>query len=493
MRIYLTFLSLPGINLMMKKLNNCLFVLIAFTLSFTACIKDDKIDTDSSIKLSFSEDTVLFDTVFTTIGSATQVFKVYNPSQNKIKISSIHLGKGTDSPYRFNVDGISSIEIKDLELEAKDSVFVFVKVTIDPNQVNAPLIQQDSLIFLTNSNVQDVKLVAWGQDAYFYNRAIISSDYVFEADKPHVIYNYLIVDSLNTLMVNAGAHIHLHPGAFLLVYNSATLKVKGTAEQPVIIEGDRLEDYYKTLPGQWGRIWLYAGSINNEIDYAIIRNGETGIQVDTVGNSINPTLRITNSMIYNMTGIGLLAQGTSIEAANCVIANCGSYTLALTLGGTYDFRHCTIGNYWNNYQRFSGVLLNNYYIDINQNIQTRPLEKAYFGNCVMYGENADELTLDKSPSSTTFNYFFDHSLLKTTQKINDPTHFLNSSQNQEPWFKNPELFEFAPDSTLSSVINKGSIEVITTSVFDLTRDINYKDRISDDSPDLGAYEFEEKR
>ncbi len=477
---------------MMKKLVFNLPVLIALIMTIFACVKEDDIDTDSDIKLNFSQDTVLFDTVFTSVGSATQAFKVYNPSDNKIKISSIRLGKGSNSPYRFNIDGISALEVKDLEIESKDSVFVFVKVTIDPNQTDAPLIAQDSLIFVTNTNVQDVKLVAWGQDAYFYNRAIVSSDYIFKADKPHVIYNYLIVDSLYTLEVSAGARIHMHPGAFILVYNSATLKVKGTAEQPVIFEGDRLEDYYKTLPGQWGRIWLYAGSINNEIDYAIIRNGETGIQVDTVGNSSNPTLRITNSMIYNMTGIGLLAQGTTIEAANCVIGNCGSYDLALTLGGSYDFRHCTFGNYWNNFQRFSGLILNNYYIDINKNIQTRALTKAYFGNCILYGKNNDELTLDESPNSSTFNYFFDHCLLKTSQSITDPTHFNNSIRNQEPWFMDPGLIQFEPDSTLSSVINKGSLEVINTSVFDITKDIKQKSRISDSFPDLGAYEFFEE-
>lgn len=474
----------------MKKLPAILLIISVLSTLILSCVKEDPIDDNPGIKLNFSEDTLLFDTVFTTVGTATQVFKIYNPSDNKIKISSIRLGRGSDSPYRFNVDGISSTEVKDLELQGKDSAFVFVKVTIDPNDANSPLIQQDSLVFITNSNVQDVKLVAWGQDAYFYNRAVIGSDYVFEADKPHVIYNFLIVDSLYTLEVLAGAKIHMHPGAFILVYNSASLKIKGTAENPVIIEGDRMEDYYKTLPGQWGRIWLYAGSINNEIDYAIIRNGETGIQADTLGNSTNPTLKISNSMIYNMTGIGILGQGTNIQAANCVISNCGSYAVALTLGGSYDFRHCTIGNYWNNFQRYSGLVLNNYYIDINQNEQARPLEKAYFGNCVIYGETEEELTLDKSPSAAAFNYTFDHCLLRTQLDITDQAHFLSCIKNQEPWFRDPYIAELQPDSTLSSVIDRGSIEIINSSSIDLARDILNKSRISDTAPDLGAYEFE---
>lgn len=474
---------------MMKKLNYFFIFLTLLSLLAVSCVKEDEIDTDPSVKLQFSTDTVLFDTIFTTVGSATQVFKIYNNGNKKINISSIHLGRGASSPYRFNIDGVSALEVNDIEIMAKDSAFVFVKVTIDPNEANAPLVQQDSLVFTINNNVQDVKLIAWGQDAHFYNRAIIGSDYVFEADKPHVIYNYLIVDSLYTLEIMAGAQVHLHAGAMLVVYNSGSLKVRGTKDNPVVFQGDRLEDNFKELPGQWGRIWLYPGSINNEIDWAIIKNGETGIQVDTTGNSTNPTLRISNSQIYNMTGIGLLAQGTTIEAANLVIGNCGSYTLALTLGGSYDFRHCTFANYWNNYQRQNGMILNNYYFDVNKNEQPRALEKAYFGNCIIYGQHNDELTLDKSKSSVAFNYLFDHCLIKTTLNTSNSENYIQTIKNQEPWFRDPQKFQYQPDSTISSVINKGSLDVINMSQFNLTLDLEGNSRVNDAAPDLGAYEF----
>lgn len=180
---------------------------------------------------------------------------IYNPSDNKVNVSSVRLARGSSSPFRMNIDGIAATEIRDLEIAGKDSLFVFVKVTIDPNQADAPLIQNDSIVFTTNGNIQDVKLVAWGQDAYFYRNGIIGSDYVFTPEKPHVIYGYLIVDSLYTLSVEAGARVHLHSGAILMVYRDATIKVNGTRENPVIFEGDRLEDYYRDIPGQWGRIW----------------------------------------------------------------------------------------------------------------------------------------------------------------------------------------------------------------------------------------------
>ena len=478
----------------MKKLSLFQFFAI-FALGLLilgSCGKEENFNSDPGLKLGFSTDTVFFDTVFSTVGSASRIFMIYNPSKEKINISSIKLARGNNSPFRINVDGISSTEIKDFELAAKDSAFVFVKVTIDPSNANNPFIQTDSLVFSTNGNIQDVKLVAWGLDAHFYRNVIIGSNYTFLADKPHVIYGVVIVDSLYTLTIAPGSRVHMHSGSALVIYRDASLKINGTKEDPVIIEGDRLEPYYKDISGQWGRIWLYAGSINNEINYAIIKNGQIGVHADTTGNSPNPTLRISNTQIYNMSYTGILGQGTTIEAGNCVIGNCGNSSVALTLGGKYDFRNCTIGNYWNrSFRRGTAVVLNNYYIDTTNTVNLRPLEMAYFGNCVIYGDKSEEITIDQYKNEGVLNYKFDHCLLKTELNITDAEKFPNSLKNQNPWFKDPSISAFQPDSTLSSVINKGSISILSPFFINLNQDIKGNLRTADAAPDLGAYEFQE--
>lgn len=469
-----------------------IIVLLVVAQMFSSCAKEEPIDRDPGLKLEFSGDTVFFDTVFSTVGTATQIFKVFNPSKDRIIISSVELARGEASPFRFNIDGISSTTITDLEIAGNDSVFVFVRVTIDPNQANAPLVQNDSIVFVTNNNRQDIKLIAWGQDAYFYRNGIIRSNYVFTPDKPHVIYGFLAVDSLYSLTIEAGAKVCMHSGSILLIYRDATLKVNGTAENPVIFDGDRLEDYYRDIPGQWGRIWLYAGSIDNEINHAIIRNGEVGIQADTTGNSLNPTLRISNSMIYNMSGTGILGQGTRIEAANCVFGNCGSQSVTLSLGGDYDFRHCTIGNFWNrSFRKTPALLLNNYYFDTANHVQVRDLTKAYFGNCVIYGEKDEEISLDKYDSDGIFNFRFDHCLLKTELNTSSELNFTNCIKNEDPWFREPYSSSFQPDSLISAVVDKGSPEIISGAFINLNNDLEGNSRISDAAPDPGAYEFKE--
>jgi hypothetical protein len=468
-------------------------VLISLSLLILAsCNKEENFDDNPDLKLGFSTDTIFFDTVFTTIGSSSRVFMIYNPSNEKINISSIKLARGNNSPFRVNVDGIASTEIEDFEIAAKDSAFVFVKVTIDPANTNNPLVQTDSLVFLTNGNIQDVKLVAWGQDAYFYRNSILGSNYTFSADKPHVIYGFLIVDSLYTLNVEAGSRIYMHSGSVLLAYRDASLKINGTKENPVSIQGDRLEADYQDVSGQWGRIWLYAGSINNEINYAIIKNGEVGVHVDTTGNSPNPTLRISNTQIYNMSNTGILAQGSTIEAANCVIGNCGNRSVALTLGGKYDFRHCTLGNFWNRtFRRETALVLNNYYIDTSFIVQLRPLEMAYFGNCVIYGDKVNEVTIDQHSSGGILNFQFDHCLLKTDMDIADQNKFPGSLKNEDPWFRDPQANEYQPDTLISALINKGSNEILIETFTDISKDIDQNSRILDNAPDLGAYEFQE--
>ncbi len=454
-------------------------VLLVIMLSFQSCRKDEFIDTDPSITLAFSSDSILFDTIFTTVGSITRQLKVYNNHDKTINISSIRLEGGSQSFYRINVDGDPSINVADVEIAGKDSLYIFIHVTIDPNNTNNPLVIADRIVFETNGNVQDVDLVAWGQDAYFYYYNIISFDHEFTNDKPHVIYGYVIVDSSYTLNIQEGTNVYMHSNSFLYVYRDGTLKVNGTLDNPVTFQGDRLESYYDDIPGQWNWIWLSAMSIDNEINYAVIRNGIRGVQIDTVGNSPNPTLRINNTRIENMLSAGIYAQGSYIEATNCVITSCGQYAIVLAIGGDYDFRHCTVGNFWNQSSRQTpSVVLNNYYEDLYGTYHVRPLENAYFGNCIIYGSNEEELLLDAYSASSTFNYEFDHCLLRT--EISSDS-LVDCIKNQDPLFRDYSDNDYKLQST-SPAIGAGIPMGVPKDIEDVDRGA---------TPDLGAYQYVE--
>lgn len=451
-----------------------------------------------SAKLVFSGDTILFDTVFTTVGSTTKQLKIYNPYSQKIIVSSIRLAGGINSNFRLNIDGVPASEMSNVEIEPKDSIYIFVKVTVDPNNSNSPMVISDSILFETNGNIQQVQLVAWGQDAYYHtpNHSIQLSDGSFiyfsyarckipwKNDKPHVLYGNVVVDSDSILIIKENTRIHLHKNSVLWVYEGGTLKVEGTLGNPVTFQGDRLEQSYKEIPGQWGKIWLSAGSKNNEINHAIIKNGVVGIHVDTTAaNPIQPTLKIENTIIKNMSAAGVFAQGSWVTAENCVIGNCGQYAVVFNIGGNYDFRHCTIGNYWNYSTRnTTSIVLNNWYEDINHQTQPRDLVKAYFGNCIIYGSVAEEILLDNKPGAL-FNYKFDNCLLKTQLNTSDPNFYANCIINSDPAFADVSKNDYQLNSG-SAAINKGLMSIAQYIPFDILR----HNRTNDVAPDMGAYE-----
>ncbi|MGK0295941.1 MAG: hypothetical protein ACI884_002114, partial [Ulvibacter sp.] len=89
----------------------------------------------STGNLEFSRDTVYLDTVFTNIGSSTYNLKVYNRSNDDIRIPSLRLSQGDASNYRLNVDGLPGKVFNDIQILAKDSIFIFVETTFDVNNI----------------------------------------------------------------------------------------------------------------------------------------------------------------------------------------------------------------------------------------------------------------------------------------------------------------------------------------------------------------------
>jgi hypothetical protein len=456
-----------------------LFVLIG--IGFTQCRKDVLI-TESSAMLAFSKDTVLFDTVFTSVGSTTDIFKIYNTHNQAINISNIELAGGFASNFRINVDGVSGVSHANVEIPAGDSLFVFVEVTVDPNGGNSPLIITDSLVFETNGNVQDVQLIAWGQDAYFHVSELIETNTVWSADKPHVIYNYTWVDSSQTLAIDAGAQIHCHAGATLFIYKSS-LQVNGVVGNPVVFQGDRLEGFYASAPGQWRGLWFRRAK-ESYINHAVIKNAVIGIQMDTLNDDAgNAGLTITNCKIENHSAAGIFAQTGKIRGENLAITNCGQFAAALTIGGEYNFGHCTFSVHYEHGNRQDPVFLLNNYYESGGTQYVYPLENTRFDNCIFEGSNDEEFVIDMLTGSTQ-DYFFNHCLIKTESDVSNATNYASIFKNEEPGFVTPSGRDVHLD-TDAYCIDRGDNTYLTITVDGLDLDGASRDA----SPDLGCYEY----
>ncbi len=475
----------------------CCFI---FLFNIISC-KKDKIKTDNNVQINFSADSVLFDTVFTTAGSSTRYIRIINPYKQKIKISKIYLQNGNTSPFLLNLDGSSGKSFYDVELDADDSLYLFIQVNINPLSSNSPLIIQDYVVFEVNGNVQKVYLEAWGQNAYYHkptNAIYFSNGYylpystissinnatvTWTNDKPHVIYGWLVVDSSQTLIMQPGTKVYFYQNAGLWVYRYGTLKVQGTYGNEVVFEGFRREADFMDLPGQWDRIWINEGSKENEINYAIIKNGFIGIQaevINTVYNADPRRIKITNTRIYNMKKWGLYSLGYNIYAGNNIIANCEEHALVIALGGNYNFIHNTFANYWDKSSRSKEcVYINNY-----TNSSVFPLDTCYFGNCIIDGSLSNELNLDLNTTNPTYipKDTFNYCLIRTTTNTSNP-HFKNCIINQSPKFVDPVLYDFSLQNG-SSCINAGNNADAVKFPFD----IKNQSRFADAAPDLGAIE-----
>lgn len=466
--------------------------------NLSSCKKDELLE-DSSVKLRFSTDTLLYDTVFATIGSVTMNLRVYNDNDRPIKISTIKLASGTN--FRINVNGSPGKEFHNLELRGNDSLWIFAEVTVDPNNLLTPYVISDSIVFETNGNIQDVDLVAWGQNARFFVAKKISpnlppyviidtalnSTTTWDNALPYVIYGgYAVVDESTTLNITEGTQIHFSNGAGLWVFQGGTLNVTGTKDNPVVFQGLRREDAYKEEPGQWDRIWINDGGVNR-INYAIIKNGFIGLQTETIITpGLQTDLQVTNTIIRNMSGFGIFSRNFKIHSWNTVVANCGLYAAALTMGGDYEFLHCTFANYWNFNQRSTpSVYIDNFNEDQNGVITINSFT-GYFRNSIIQGDIDNELVINMKSGGPVPDYKFENCFLKhdNNTPTTDPAHFSAISISPPLEFMNVTDHDYS----LKFEYGQGNPSFISTRTPPVDIDITGLTRPSGTLFDIGAYE-----
>ncbi len=498
----------------MKNTLIILFIAFGSMAVLSSCFRNE-FPYENTGELQFSLDTLTFDTVFTTIGSATRSFKVINASNQAITISRVTLGKGAASNFRLNVDGVpTQTFVENVEIPAEDSIYIFAEVTVDPNSDQSPFVITDEVRFDFNGNEQIVTLEAWGQNAIYLGSKgglgvlDCSSNPVWTSDLPYVVYGILFLEG-GTLTLDKGTRVHLHGSlinadsffyndGIIFVLEDASLKIKGTLDEPVVIEGDRLEGDFDEIPGQWAGILLGAGSVGNSFDYAEIKNSIVGVRVDSLAE-----LDIRNSIIHNTLSSNLLGyHAGSIRAENCLFySSSGGNNVQLEFGGDYDFRHCTMASYSSvrNISHSSSVLrMSNFRCTSTllgcPDYIINPM-KADFYNCIIYGSRPNEISIsEKEEGSGFFNYTLDHCLIKLDSMETFNVPILNICEscvvNKDPEFVNIHQLNYQLDtlSPAATMGKSGLISIFGTGIIE--KDIIGNNR-NTSSPSVGCYEYKE--
>ena len=335
----------------MYGVRNILFILAAVLCLFAGCSEYHTSD-DPTLRLAFSTDTLSFDTVFTAQGSATAQMKVYNRNASALLIDRVWLKEG--KAYRVNIDGEPDADKwRDIQINGHDSLYLFIRVEIDPLDQDNPVLVTDQLCFhLKNGHTQEVELEAYGQDVRRIGHKgcgrTDTTSMAFTAERPYLIFDTLIIRE--NMLLEAGTTVYMHNGACIYVGGDVT--AAGTAKNPIVFRGDRLDRLFDSVPyafasGSWNGIYLQGTPAQKyELQYVDILSGNIGLYSYNDGKGATlPQLTMNGCRIHNHSMYGLVLVNTDATVTNSEISNCASYCVYCA-GGTQRFFHTTVASYF---------------------------------------------------------------------------------------------------------------------------------------------------
>ncbi len=476
-----------------------LILLAIAVIGITAC-NDEDFSSSPSLSLTFSTDTVKFDTIFSKVPTSTRTMWVYNRSGKDLRCTNVRLLNGNQTGYRVNVDGVylspaAGYQMQDVEIRNEDSLRVFVELT---SPKNGKLVAQeliDKLLFtLESGNTQELVLDAFSWDAEEVNNLVVSSDMTLESEYPLLVNGMIKVEEGATLTIPAGQTIYFSSNAGIEV--SGTLRVEGTAEKNVTLRGSRLDNMFDYLPydlisGQWKGIHFMASSYDNLIEYADIHSTMDGIVCDESDLS-KLKLDIENSIVHNCQGYGIKAISSSVKIDNCQITNTLNDCVAFFGGNAYVGNSTLAQFYPFDSRRGAALRFTNFYEE-----NTLPLYNLNCVNSIVTGYAEDVIMGETDESESVFTYSFANCILRTP-KVED--------EKSAAFFK--DIIWEEPEDTVYSGEKNFKLVDIDTQHYDFhlsdkskaigaasteyapANDRDGKPR--DEKPDMGCYEFREE-
>lgn len=450
----------------MKKLIVWSLLLIS-TVGFFACAPQEEVFTNAPVSLGFSEKAVVFDTLFTNTRSITKRLTVYNPDKNAVRIQKIEVGGKVSSPYAITIKGKKGIVFHDIELLGKDSLLVLVEINIPSDNQTGVMLAFDSLMFTTNQVEQQVKLVAWRENAKVLKSYTVTGNETWNKTQPYIIQDSITVAPGATLTIEDSTRIFaFDQTSFMRI--KGNLVVKGDTGKLVTFSGFRREIEFSEQLGQWRGLVIDAGA-TADISFASIKNAITGIAITGNDADVMPDLTLKNAIIKNMFADGIKADNADILLENSLITNCIGNTLGVINGGNYTLRHCTIANFEFEFIRtvtslsFDNQAGNVFTLDLVNNI--------------LWGNKSDEISLPDPIGNLQLNARYN--LLKTSLNVFEGN---NNLLNEDPKFTKESIGDFS--------LTKGSPAKDVGTSIGVLIDLIKVNR--DATPDIGAFEFVER-
>lgn len=464
-----------------------LVIIAAFAVlccSLVSCI-DDSFTSSPSDRLTFSTDTLSFDTVFTGTGTPTARLLVFNRAKKSIRISEIKM-KNPDSRFQMNVDGQSGDIFRDVEIRGEDSIYVFVECLLPETSSDEPYLTEDAIEFVTNGNRQEVTLEAYGQNVTRLKALRVTEDMTLTPARPYVVTDSLVVAEGATLTVEPGTRLLFHDKASMIVYGR--LDARGTPEKKIQMRGDRLDDVlpdvgYDILAGQWKGISIAKESYGNVMEYVDMRSTQYGLTV-APGDLSRRKLLLLNSWLHNSQGSALASALAWVDAYGCVFSEAADNVVMLA-GGRHLFTQCTFSNYYLFASKGMPIIGLYHIVPDPEDESAEPLMRARFENGIIYGMTGD-INIGDLEGSDVYMY---NMLFKSTGDNDE--HFIDCLWDKDPLFltvRSDYYFNYhvKPESP---ALDAGNPDFVTP---ECRIDMDGNDRLgSTPFPTLGAYTLPE--
>ena len=382
------------------------FFIAIIAVLLTACTDSDSFTTSTGNRLTFSEDTICFDTLFSTVPSATQTFWVHNESSDGIRILTARLERSNQSGYRVNVDGTYLDPVgSDFEVRKGDSILVFVEITTRENRSEEPQLVEDNLIFTLESGVeQRVNLRTYSWDAQMVGDLVVCQDTIIESRVPIIVNGQGIRVEEGATLTLRNTEFYFHDGAGIEAHGNVMA-------ENCLFRGDRLDRMFSYLPydrisGQWRGISLSSANSYNQFVDCEIRNAVDAVVCDST------TLFLYNTVVHNSSGVGLSARHSTVVIDYCQFSNTFGDCLGL-FGCEATIQHSTLAQFYP-FSANRGYALHFVNTELPMTLVCTNTLVTGYADDVVQGEVSD--------TAVVFDYRFADCLLRTPE-VEDSVRF----------------------------------------------------------------------
>ena len=435
-------------------------------------------------RLSFSLDSLSFDTLVAGIRSGVEDLRIHNNGSKSVLIDRLWLPE--HSVFTFWVHGQKGKSTGPFRILGEDSLLVLIEVTAEGMTRSEPTYREEWLRFSSGSYRDSLRLIVWEQDAELIDELVVRNDEHWQDRPAWRIQSRIHVRERATLEIGPGVKLYFENNAGMLI--QGTLIVRGTEERPVIFTSVRQDGPYAHTPGQWEGIFFRNNSNAHIMEHVRISNANTGIGLGSVNDNVPraPSLRLGNAVISDCAKVALQAVNSDTYLYNTLMYNSNRYLINLS-GGNHELIHLTLSNENSSFVDGGGALIGSDPPSVGMNPQPFGLAIT---NSLLWGSYIEVLNLGGALTNLRpSGIHIRSSLVRSTsgERLGGGNN-LWASAIDYPLFEdaaedNYELRERSPARRKGAPLPMSDMHLHTDLVGD-ARNLQ--------APDIGAYEWQEE-